>query len=140
MAVDGYLKKLLNEENEEELVDDETADIIDPEEAAIGDTPEEGQSGTTGTTITIKANDPDGKLTQILEEIKNRGNVGHSFSILVDPDAEDGGASFGWDGDGSDSIEEISVDGEVDEETPDEEDAPDIDLDGIEDEDDEILD
>lgn len=47
------------------------------------------------------------QLRLLVEEIQKRGNVGHSFSIWVDPDAEDGGTRIGWDGDGADQIKTI---------------------------------
>lgn len=59
-------------------------------------------------TITIICSDVDDKLTSLLNYIKDIGNVGHSFSIIVDPDSDDT-KNFGWDGDGSDYIEKIEV-------------------------------
>jgi len=48
-------------------------------------------------------------LQALIEYIKSNGNTGHSFSIIVDPDDKDANESFGWDGDGSDSIGDIKV-------------------------------
>ena len=59
-------------------------------------------------TITIKCNDGDNRLENLLNYIKKNGNTGHSFNIVVDPDS-DNEESFGWDGDGSDYIEEIKT-------------------------------
>ena len=59
--------------------------------------------------ITILADDSEGTIENILKALQGRGNGGHSFSITVDEDGEDGGDKFGWDGDGSDYIEDIKV-------------------------------
>ncbi len=60
------------------------------------------------TRITILAHDPDGTLVKLLQAIKLAGNVGHSFSIVVDPDDERE-QKFFWDGDGADSIRDVRV-------------------------------
>ena len=57
-------------------------------------------------TISIRCRDRDNKLKKLLEEIKARGNTGHSFDIVVEPDTKDA-KTIGWDGDGSDYIESI---------------------------------
>jgi hypothetical protein len=59
-------------------------------------------------TITIEAHDQDDSLEHLIEFIKTNGNGGHSFDIIVDPDG-DGKRTFGWDGDGGDSIVSIKV-------------------------------
>lgn len=59
-------------------------------------------------TITITCRDNEDSLESLLNHIKNTGNVGHSFSIIVDPEGDDT-QRFGWDGDGSDYIKEIKV-------------------------------
>lgn len=59
-------------------------------------------------TITITCRDHDNKLFKLIEYIKKSGNVGHSFSIIVDPEG-DGTKKFYWDGDGSDRINDIEV-------------------------------
>jgi len=59
-------------------------------------------------TITITCRDPDDTLVKLLNHIKTAGNVGHSFSIIVDPEG-DGTERFGWDGDGADYIKDIKV-------------------------------
>ena len=63
--------------------------------------------------IQIEANDEDGKLSDLLNYIKHVGNIGHSFSIVVDPGDREHEKRFSWDGDGSDRINEIQVDGAV---------------------------
>lgn len=60
------------------------------------------------TRITILCRDADGTLAKLLEAIKKAGNVGHSFSIVVDP-GDEREEKFFWDGDGADSIQDISV-------------------------------
>jgi hypothetical protein len=67
-------------------------------------------------TITITAKDEENTLVDLLNAIKDIGNVGHSFDILVDPKPDwdknpnhGEGDTFNWDGDGSDRIEKISV-------------------------------
>lgn len=59
--------------------------------------------------ITIEAVDPDNALFKLLSYIREIGNTGHSFSIIVDPDNRDCRKTFGWDGDGSDRINEITI-------------------------------
>jgi hypothetical protein len=61
------------------------------------------------TTITIKCRDLDHSLENLLKHIQKAGNVGHSFRIVVDPDYKEETAEFGWDGDGSDYIQDIKV-------------------------------
>jgi hypothetical protein len=58
------------------------------------------------TTYKIVCRDTEGALKALIEYIKENGNTGHSFSIVVDP-GDEREKSFGWDGDGSDSIESI---------------------------------
>lgn len=59
----------------------------------------------------IKARDSEETIKRLIEHIGKLGNVGHSFSIVVDPDAtkEEGKETFGWDGDGSDRIESVEI-------------------------------
>lgn len=69
-------------------------------------------------TVIVKTSNPD-QLNKILDCIKRIGNTGHGFSIVVDPDDGDHGIiddyrekdkrSFYWDGDGSDHIDEITI-------------------------------
>ena len=50
-------------------------------------------------------------LVPLIAYIGDIGNVGHSFSIIVDPDMVENKKTFGWDGDGADRIDEIYVSG-----------------------------
>jgi hypothetical protein len=61
--------------------------------------------------IIIKAIDKNHNLKKIIQEIQDRGNVGHSFNIIIDPD--DNPAKIGWDGDGSDKIKSIMINGSM---------------------------
>jgi hypothetical protein len=58
--------------------------------------------------ITITCRDNEDSLENLLRHIQKAGNVGHSFSIIVDPKSKDA-TTFGWDGDGADRIEDINV-------------------------------
>ena len=55
----------------------------------------------------------DGKhsILSILAMLRYHGQTGHSFSIELDPDNSDYKMTTGWDGDGSDSIDDIKVNG-----------------------------
>lgn len=59
-------------------------------------------------TITVEVNDSENQLVAMLEDIQKSAGVGHSFSVIVDPD-EDGGRSYGIDGDGGFNIVDIKV-------------------------------
>ena len=59
--------------------------------------------------ITITCNDYENNLEELLNYIKSTGNIGHSFEVVVDPDNKDYKKSFGWDGDGGDSISDIKI-------------------------------
>jgi hypothetical protein len=61
--------------------------------------------------IEIECNDTEGSLIRLLTYIMRTGNIGHSFDIIVDPDNKEYKMSFGWDGDGADSIRNIKVNG-----------------------------
>ena len=61
--------------------------------------------------IEIECNDSEGSLARLLTYIMRTGNIGHSFDIVVDPDNKEHKMSFGWDGDGSNSIRNIRVNG-----------------------------
>jgi hypothetical protein len=71
--------------------------------------------------IKVKASNPD-KLFDMMDYIKEIGNGGHSFKIVVDPEDSEYKREFSWDGDGGDkiisvakssiSIKEYSVDDE----------------------------
>ncbi len=60
------------------------------------------------TTICVKAVDKEGKLKRLMERIQELGNPGHSFGVILDPDDRENATKWGWDGDGSDNIIEIS--------------------------------
>lgn len=60
---------------------------------------------------TIKCKDRDNNLKDLIEYIKENGNGGHSFEIIVDPKSESE-KTFGWDGDGSDYIQDIKTEAE----------------------------
>lgn len=53
--------------------------------------------------ITIIARDEDNKIEKMMEDIKGRGNCGHTFSITIE------NKGFVWDGDGSDNIKSVQV-------------------------------
>lgn len=55
--------------------------------------------------------DDDGTLERILDHLKYNGDIGHSYSIVLDPDAteEEGKITVGWDGDGADKIMSIKI-------------------------------
>lgn len=59
----------------------------------------------------IKCRDGEGTLNEILNCIKECGNIGHTFDVIVDPDEKEGLSKrkFNWDGDGSDRIDEITL-------------------------------
>lgn len=63
-------------------------------------------------TITVVARDGEGTLKKLLNAIAAAGNGGHSFSIVVDPEGDNGGETFGWDGDGNDRIVSVTDDSE----------------------------
>lgn len=70
---------------------------------------------------TIECVDGEGSLKSLIECISEIGNTGHSFSIVVDPDASEldgGNKKFDWDGDGRDRIisikeKQIAQDGQL---------------------------
>jgi hypothetical protein len=66
------------------------------------------EGATPSTTITISLRDSDGQLIKLLTDIKEASSVGHSFTVVVDPD-EQGGRSYGIDGDGAFAITDIKV-------------------------------
>lgn len=51
-------------------------------------------------TFSVTARDPDGQLLALVREIKARANVGHSFTVVVDP-GDEHPAKFDMDGDGA---------------------------------------
>ena len=54
--------------------------------------------------------DASDSLVRMLRHIQKLGDMGHSFAIVVDPDNSEYRETFGFDGDGSDRIDEILVD------------------------------
>lgn len=55
----------------------------------------------------------DGSLLKLIDHIRNIGNVGHSFSVIVDPEGDKNEKkSIDWDGDGYDYIKSIQYNGE----------------------------
>ena len=50
-------------------------------------------------------------LAGILDAIAAKGNIGHSYSIILDPDDVENKEVLGWDGDGSDQIKDIKING-----------------------------
>ena len=62
--------------------------------------------GTKFDKIIVLTRDRDSNLFNLLNHIKSLGNIGHSFTIVVDPDNKEG-KTFSWDGDGSDFIKSI---------------------------------
>lgn len=59
--------------------------------------------------IEIIVRDRENNLEELLNYIKDIGNVGHSFSIVVDPENSSTKKNFDWDGDGHDYIKSIKV-------------------------------
>lgn len=51
-------------------------------------------------------------LLKLLKQCEYNGNVGHSHSIIVDPQGGEDKRSVGFDGDGADRIKDILVNGE----------------------------
>ncbi len=48
-------------------------------------------------------------LKKLIEYMKDIGNPGHSFGIIVDPEDGERKKNFYWDGDGSDYIESVTI-------------------------------
>lgn len=64
-------------------------------------------------TVTVRCSKAGAEtLAGLISKVKRLGNPGHSYEILLDPDAGKEGDRHGWDGDGSDAIFEIQVDGQ----------------------------
>ena len=61
--------------------------------------------------VSFKVKD-DGKVSvlKILRCLEYNGMIGHSFSIILDPEGDDT-LKTGWDGDGADAINDLKVDG-----------------------------
>ena len=52
-----------------------------------------------------------GSLLRFLKHLEFCGNIGHSFEIVSDPDNSEYRQTCGFDGDGSDRVEDIKVNG-----------------------------
>lgn len=57
---------------------------------------------------TLLCSDPDRVIYSLLDEIRKRTNIGHSFDVVIDKDDKDEVTAF-IDGDGSDKIHSIEV-------------------------------
>lgn len=68
-------------------------------------------TGKSDNIIEVECNDTESELVRLLAYIQSIGNIGHSFEIVVDPDDSQYKMNFGWDGDGSDRIRNIKLDG-----------------------------
>jgi hypothetical protein len=52
-------------------------------------------------------------ILKILRHFQRIGGMGHSYSVVLDPDNSDYKMSVGWDGDGSDHVDDIKVNGKL---------------------------
>jgi len=54
-------------------------------------------------------------ILKLLRHLQINGDIGHSHEVISDPDRtyKDGKLSVGWDGDGSDGIKDLKVNGEL---------------------------
>jgi hypothetical protein len=60
--------------------------------------------------LTVKCNRTAAEaLEPLLNHIRKTGGVGHTFSIVVDPDSSDYRKTFGFDGDGPDRIGSVEI-------------------------------
>ena len=50
-------------------------------------------------------------VLRMLRHMQYHGDIGHSYGIVMDPDNSDYTIKTGWDGDGSDAIKELKVNG-----------------------------
>ena len=57
---------------------------------------------------TLLCSDPDGIIYSLLDEIRKRTCIGHSFHVVIDKDNKEEVTAF-VDGDGSDKIHSITV-------------------------------
>jgi len=81
-------------------------------EAILGEKPRSIAAKESPVEIKISVlGDASQSLARMLRHIQKLGNMGHSFEIVVDPRNSDYKKTFGFDGDGSDKIQEILVDG-----------------------------
>lgn len=65
------------------------------------------------TTITVTLRDRERSLVRLIQDIKAKANVGHSYEVITDPDDREHRGKFGIDGDGGFHIDEIKEDGVV---------------------------
>ncbi len=65
------------------------------------------------TKIEILVRDDEHQLVKMIEHIRKLSSPGHSFVVIVDPDAskEEGKETFSFDGDGSFYIKKVKMDG-----------------------------
>ena len=56
---------------------------------------------------TVECIDSNGRLKELLNYIGTKGNIGHSFDIVVDPGDKQNERHFFWDGDGPDKIKAV---------------------------------
>lgn len=88
---------------EEEVLDEETRALNEDLHHFEEESQKEYSDGMTE--VTFRTTNPE-QLTKIVNAIGECGNGGHSFDIVIDPEApEDERVTFGWDGDGSDRVE-----------------------------------
>lgn len=63
------------------------------------------------TEIVIKVNDYDNQLIKLLRAAQVVGNIGHSASVVIDPDDKEYKQTFFLDGDGSFHIKSLKING-----------------------------
>lgn len=54
--------------------------------------------------VTIKINDPEGNIMELLKTVSDYSRMGHSFRVVVDPGDKEREKQFWIDGDGSDKL------------------------------------
>lgn len=54
--------------------------------------------------VTLKMNDTEGQIKELLKTIADYSKMGHSFTIVVDPNNKEYEKKFFIDGDGSDKL------------------------------------
>jgi len=57
--------------------------------------------------LEIYYRDDENELLELINHIKDIGNIGHSFEIVVDPENSDYRKKFEWDGDGPNYIKSV---------------------------------
>ncbi len=63
------------------------------------------------TDINIQVRDPDNELIKMLDYIRATAGIGHSFTVVVDPDLREYTKKFSIDGDGSFHINSLKMNG-----------------------------